>query len=232
MDKNSHSNTANPISLEEITFFNSIVMTIVLIISIFSKTIFLLPMGYLVVLLFLIWKTTLVSNFFFWRTYANTITLSRFLLTTFVVLAFKGLSSLSVFFLLGFSIFLDGVDGWVARRFKEEHPFGATLDMITDAFFVLIVLLLLIQNQLIPFWLLIIGFLHYGYELILKALNWQEVKTPKNRFGKLIAVVLFISLLGPFILSPDYYLPLLYLTALLTCCSFGISFWDKYRNAW
>ncbi len=49
--------------------------------------------------------------------------------------------------LLGFlCIVLDGVDGWLARRFATVSPFGARFDMEVDAFLMLVLGLLLVAS--------------------------------------------------------------------------------------
>ena len=66
---------------------------------------------------------------------ANWVTFGRFLLL-FVLLAivYSGMPALQLVNapLTIFIIALDGVDGWVARRFGEESLFGATFDIAID----------------------------------------------------------------------------------------------------
>lgn len=64
--------------------------------------------------------------------------------------------------LLGFlCIVLDGVDGWLARRFAMVSPFGARFDMEVDAFLMLVLGLLLVASGAVGAWVLLIGAARY-----------------------------------------------------------------------
>ncbi|WP_245294719.1 CDP-alcohol phosphatidyltransferase family protein [Rhizobium rhizosphaerae] len=58
---------------------------------------------------------------------------------------------------------LDGVDGYLARRFRQESAFGARFDMEVDAFFILILSgAALFLHKAGP-WVLLIGLMRYGF---------------------------------------------------------------------
>lgn len=59
------------------------------------------------------------------------------------------------------AIALDGVDGWLARRYATASPFGARFDMEVDAFLMLILGLLLVASGTVGAWVLLIGLARY-----------------------------------------------------------------------
>ena len=137
---------------------------------------------------------------------------------------YYNLPILSYFFYFGFPIFLDGIDGFIARKFNQSTDIGALFDKTTDAYFVLLLSLILVQKYNVSYWFLGIGYLHYGYELVLQILGWSALKIPPNPIGKYVAVFLFISLLSPFITPSQFYLPLYLLHFLLD----RHLFWDFF----
>jgi len=165
----------------------------------------------------------------FLDSYANQVTAFRLLLSTGTALCFPYLPELLSFCLFGLAILLDGLDGYLARKYQQMTDIGALFDKTVDAYFVLLLAFILVQAYGIPLWFLGIGYLHYGYELLLVGLGWQYLNIPKNPIGKYAAAILFISLLSPFILTNTWYSPIIYLASFLVSLSFGLSFWYKYR---
>lgn len=163
--------------------------------------------------------------------YANQITAFRFLLSAITALAVFQLPEKVSFCLFGLAILLDGLDGYLARKYQQASEIGGLFDKTVDAYFVLLLSFILVLKYDIPFWFLGIGYLHYGYELLLLGLGWEDLVIPKNPIGKYIAALLFISLLSPFILPEYLYLPILYLAAILVSLSFSLSFFFKFRAA-
>ena len=164
----------------------------------------------------------------FLDSYANQLTAFRFIMSAGTALAFHYMPELLSFCLFGLAILLDGLDGYLARKYEQMSDIGALFDKTVDAYFVLLLSFILVQEYGIPFWFLGIGYLHYGYELLLVGLGWQYLSIPKNPIGKYAAAFLFISLLSPFILPKLWYLPIVYFASSLVSLSFGLSFWYKY----
>ena len=126
-----------------------------------------------------------------WRL-ANGITGSRWIIIALTVLNIQFISQLMAFILLGLTLLLDGLDGWVARYRKEANATGALFDKTTDAFYVLMLSMLLVFQYSLNHWLLGIGLLPYCYELLLYSLNWQDLKISPNPVGRYIAFFLFV----------------------------------------
>ena len=101
--------------------------------------------------------------------WANALTWLRILAAAGLVLLPHDGFSLAVVAFLVFA--LDGVDGAVARALGTESPFGAELDKECDAFFVLMVVVLLWQYDIAGLWILIPGAWRYAYSLIVASVE-------------------------------------------------------------
>ncbi len=92
-------------------------------------------------------------------------------------------------------LILDGVDGAVARRTGTASDFGARFDMELDAFFILVLCLLLWQRGDLGVWVLLVGLLRYifvGAGLLLPALR---APLPESLARKTVCVVQVVALL-------------------------------------
>lgn len=167
-------------------------------------------------------KKSILSSF---PGYANLVTLFRLgLLILLSFFVFK--LSAGFILLLGIIILiLDGVDGYLARRFRESSDFGAYLDMEADTFFVCFFCTYYYLENLFGWWVLLPGFMRYLYVVFILIFKLQGRKEKSTRFAKTIAVILFSALLMPLILPRMIYFPAMLLASILVVYSFGISFW-------
>lgn len=92
-------------------------------------------------------------------TLPNLLTLLRLLLAPFVGV-FLGMEQAWAVWvgsaLFAVAALTDGVDGWVARRYRQSTPEGAFLDPLADKVLVLAVLLPLSWLEIAPVWMVII----------------------------------------------------------------------------
>ena len=132
------------------------------------------------------------------------------------------------FFLL--ALCLDGLDGYLARKFKQSSDFGAYFDMETDSFYVAFLSTYWYLTDTVGVWILFVGFLRYLYVVALKLFQLEKKKEKSTRFAKTIAVVLMSALLAPFVLPTNIYLIMISTAALLTIYSFGVSFVSRARD--
>lgn len=162
--------------------------------------------------------------------YANWVTIFRFLLmlTGGVLLEYWNPVYCFPFFLI--ALCLDGLDGYLARKFDQSTHFGAYLDMETDAFFVAFLSTYWYLEGRIGAWILFIGFLRYLYVLTLKVLRLEGKDEKGTRFAKTIAVLIMSALLAPFVLPELVYLIMITITSLLTIYSFGVSFISRLKK--
>jgi phosphatidylglycerophosphate synthase len=89
---------------------------------------------------------------------------------------------------------LDGVDGWLARRFGTESGFGARLDMETDAVFVAVLALLVWRFGKAGSWVLLSGLMRYLFAALVAIVPRLQRPVPSTMRGKTIAVLQMIAL--------------------------------------
>jgi len=63
------------------------------------------------------------------------------------------------------ALLLDGVDGWVARRYNMTSGFGVRFDMEADGLFLLALTLILIVGGIVGPWVLVSGVTYYLFRL-------------------------------------------------------------------
>ena len=171
-------------------------------------------------------------------TVPNLLTFLRMaLIPVFASLLFYGASgwALIVFFIAGVS---DGVDGFVARRYKQESELGTILDPIADkllmttAFIILTLPMVLapVRHLPVPFWVTaaVIG----RDVLIITVAGAINVMTgfrgfKPSQLGKLSTFVQIVAV-GLILLSPvigySFYLPTIYTIVTLFAVSSGIHY--------
>src|SRR5262249_21636824 len=102
-----------------------------------------------------------------WSTRANALTLVRLLLAPALaaaVLDGAPIAAAAVFFL---AVGTDLADGWVARRYGEETPFGGFADHAADAVFVVTCAAALAHARILPVllpWMIAAAFIQYALD--------------------------------------------------------------------
>jgi phosphatidylglycerophosphate synthase len=102
-----------------------------------------------------------------WSTRANALTLVRLLLAPALaaaVLSSAAVPAAALFFL---AVGTDLADGWVARRYAEETPFGGFADHAVDAVFVITATAALAWMGVLPVllpWLIAAAFIQYSLD--------------------------------------------------------------------
>jgi phosphatidylglycerophosphate synthase len=161
----------------------------------------------------------------------NLVTLSRtgIIAALFGPLAVPGLlgsDAWAAWTVLGIAIFslcLDGVDGYFARRQQLVSAFGARFDMEVDSVFALLLAVLALQSGKAEAWVLILGSMRYLFLLAALILPWLHNPLPERFSRKLICVIqigVLIALLAPIISGPLSWALAAIATALLVY-SFG-----------
>ncbi|MDN5202639.1 CDP-alcohol phosphatidyltransferase family protein [Fulvivirgaceae bacterium BMA10] len=161
---------------------------------------------------------------------ANWVTIFR-LLVLLLVGSFHTFIDTSTLGIIVIAIFLmDGLDGYLARRFKTSSEFGGILDGETDAFFVMLLSLIVYENGYAGIWILWAGLLRYIFVLVCYIL-WRGTKPePVSYLRKTIAVIIMGALICPFLLPEAYYLPILIIGTILVTASFGRSFVFQFER--
>jgi len=157
--------------------------------------------------------------------YANWVTSLRLLVVLFFPFLLTVCNYTSFFIITLLVIAADGLDGYLARKYKTASEFGAYLDMETDAFYVCMLSLLLYQQGLAPIWILGIGWLRYAAVLLEVVLGIHGKAAPPNPYARSIAAILFVALLLPWLFTYSIYIIPLYIASILVCFSFSYSFY-------
>ncbi len=159
-------------------------------------------------------------QFGYWGGPANVVTSVRLLLV-WGMLAGCTVLSQEVLAVLGITVLLaDGVDGYLARRFRTTSFFGGYYDMETDAYYVLVLCTILFMNGLLAGWILFIGLSRYAFVLIKALIPQKKYIQTRSFFGQFIAVFLMASLPAGLILPEKLYFPLIAVAGMMVAFSF------------
>ncbi len=128
--------------------------------------------------------------------WANIFTLLRGVGTAFLLGRYTGglatpTTLLLVIFLLG--VITDILDGQIARRTQTESKLGGMLDAETDFCQYLVIALLLLQNKLLPPWMMIVFLLRFCLPLLAALGSYfllaQPVRIGSTQWGKWTGIV-------------------------------------------
>ena len=100
---------------------------------------------------------------------------------------------------------LDSVDGWLARRLHTQSRYGARFDMETDALFVLVLSVLVVQLDKAGPWVLVSGLLRYafvGAGLVVPRLGRPLAPSRRRKAVAALQMVLLVASLAPQLLRP------------------------------
>lgn len=91
--------------------------------------------------------------------------------------------------LAALALALDGLDGYLARRFRQESELGARFDMEVDAFLILCLSAAVWQLGKAGPWVLLIGLMRYGFVLAQYVQPRLAAPLPPSFRRKLVCVV-------------------------------------------
>lgn len=155
--------------------------------------------------------------------YASWVTVIRLLIIFTLGFTYHLLEGYILFIGFLIAIILDGVDGFLARKFGQSSRVGEGIDMETDAFMVLLISWIHYDSGSLYWWILIPGGLRYYYELVFFWLKDQRTDVPSKRIRASVAVIFFVALLAPFILSSKLSLIMVCIASTLIILSFVTS---------
>ena len=89
---------------------------------------------------------------------------------------------------------LDGVDGWLARRTRMSSAFGARFDMETDAFFMLVLSILVWRHDKAGAWVIATGLMRYAFVAAGWLWPWLSRPLRPTVRGKTVAVATLVTL--------------------------------------
>jgi len=155
--------------------------------------------------------------------YANWITVIRLSIILFLGFTYHLFPNYLLFFGFLTAVILDGVDGFLARKYGHSSKVGEALDMETDAFMVILISWIHYESGSLPWWILIPGGLRYYYELGFFWLKDQAQDFPPKRIRATIAVIFFSTLLAPFIFPSNLSIIMIWIASTLIIISFTAS---------
>lgn len=161
---------------------------------------------------------------------ANIVTALRLAGILYLGFAYPGLNDTVIAVAGVFLLLADGVDGWLAKRYGQASEFGECFDKETDAFFILILTLLLLFKEIFGGWILIIGLLRYGSFLTLYFFRTKTSGERKSPLARVIAVVITGILLFCFLPVPYVREPIAILGTLLLIYSFSGDFIEVFAG--
>lgn len=151
---------------------------------------------------------------------ANLITLSRHDLLMILVLVSIYINHTLIGISASLIALLDLLDGYYARKDQNSTLLGEYLDKEVDALFVLMMSAMIFHFELLPVWIIAVGLLRFVYVMILPLIKSRDLKEYKFRFGRVIAVMLMIGLIGCFFIPYGFYEYIMIGISLLVLFSF------------
>lgn len=163
---------------------------------------------------------------------ANLVTAFRACLvsmTAAIVLCFDSLAGAdaALWALVGvvfFALALDGVDGYLARRYGHESAFGARFDMEVDALLILVLALAAALLGKAGFWVLLIGLMRYGFIAggwILPKLKEELFPSFRRKLVCVLQISALCLILVPGV-TPPYSTGIAAIALLALVCSFTV----------
>jgi phosphatidylglycerophosphate synthase len=128
------------------------------------------------------------------------------------------------------ALFLDGLDGLIARRTNSMSAFGARFDMETDAALIMILSVLCWTFGKAGIWILAAGAMRYVFVLASYPLPWMRAPLPYSRRRQTVCIWQSGLLLG--VISPVFPNPVSDLLAFGTLLLLGSSFAVDVRWLW
>jgi len=125
-----------------------------------------------------------------WVLIPNWITFIRLVLLLVIILFWQKFTSIELSLWVFTIVILDFFDGFIAKRFGMKSKFGAVFDAETDAFFVLVISIILVFKHDLSLWLVGMGFLRYIFGLyFLLTTKTRPRESPKIRNRSLYSII-------------------------------------------
>ena len=211
---------------------NAIIMVsgVILVLQDFSS-LYLVVAAFLSISSYILLHFKQVSHFKPLGGYANMVTAIRFLLLI-VLSIFLEVNDLFFAFALVFVLCLDGLDGYLARKFNTKSEVGGHFDMEVDAFFVLVLGIFISEMRVDLWWVLSIGLWRYIYVLALSFLKVKVDQEPVSYAKKTATVLALGSMIwAMFFLNYWSWLALM-ISALAISFSFLHSLYFQFSKKW
>lgn len=125
----------------------------------------------------------------------NTLTIVRFILIPFIILALASQNFILAFALLTLSGITDILDGYIARKYNFITNFGKLMDPLADKCTQISILATLVIKNIVPFWILVVVILK-EFAMISGAsfLYGKEYVVSSKWYGKLATVLFYVAM--------------------------------------
>lgn len=125
----------------------------------------------------------------------NALTIVRFILIPFIILALASQNFILAFALLTLSGITDILDGYIARKYNFITNFGKLMDPLADKCTQISILATLVIKNIVPFWILVVVILK-EFAMISGAsfLYGKEYVVSSKWYGKLATVLFYIAM--------------------------------------
>lgn len=165
------------------------------------------------------------------RCMANGTTLARGILCFIPLSTLCSISLTNVGWLFLTAALMDGLDGWLARRFQGQSPLGMVLDEEVDALFVLLVTIFIWQAGLAGPWIMAAGWIRPVVQLM--KTYWPSSKTAPSRtypWARMLAGAVFILFPAGILLEAWTGPVLIYIACSLVLFSFTLELIKYYGH--
>jgi phosphatidylglycerophosphate synthase len=160
----------------------------------------------------------------------NVVTTLRLLLTMALLFAYGRQPGWQLAAAAGIILFMDVVDGWLARTTGQSSAFGASYDVEADALLVMSICMLLFSRGTAGAWVLLAGLLRYLYVLAPALIPTPMGQAPRSRHGRISYVTMLVTFMLALAIEGQRGRWLALLGTAVISASFAHSFWQRYRG--
>ena len=151
---------------------------------------------------------------------ANWVTILRISIISYLLLFYAEITPSGLAIILVLTLCLDGLDGYLARRFNEAGEFGQNFDLEADSFAICGLCLMVCQLRDLNWLLIGAGSLRYSYILLVRFTVTTPSIEPKRKYASVIAVTFYILLVVNILWNAIWLTWILYIGVVLLAISF------------
>ena len=127
---------------------------------------------------------------------------------------------------------LDGLDGFIARKYDHASKFGEIIDQESDNFLMLVLSTSLFLNRDVGIYVFLIPLYRYIFIFFMRRYNWLKIELPPSQFRKFAcaATILLMVIAQDIYFSPENTTFLAILSFFIITFSFAKDIIWLYRN--
>ncbi len=130
------------------------------------------------------------------------------------------------------ALILDGLDGFITRKYNHESRFGEIIDQESDNFLMLVLSISLYFNREIGIYVFLIPVYRYIFIYSMRKYNWLKLELPISQFRKFacVATTLLMIVAQDIYFSLENSIFLVILSLFIITFSFAKDIIWLYRN--